>query len=119
MADAATPFRPLATRDDLDEALARSDDGPVLIYKHSSTCPISARAQQSLEALTEAADPPVYRLVVQEARDLSAAVADELGVRHESPQALLLMDRQPVFDASHGQVRAEAVREVARQHDAG
>lgn len=110
------PFRPLASASDLEEALTQSERRPVLLYKHSTACPISARTQHSLEDLTQDADPPVYRLVVQEAGDLSQSIAKDLGIRHESPQAILLVDRAPVFDTSHGRVKAEAVREAARSH---
>ena len=40
-------------------------------------------------------------IVVQHARPVSNAVVERFGVRHESPQALLLRDGRVVWHASH------------------
>ncbi len=114
----ATPFHDLHSEDDWQEARTRSEEEPVLIYKHSTTCPISAGAQDRLQELTEEDDPPVYRVVVQKARDVSNAIEEALGVRHETPQAILLRGGQPVYDASHRKVTAEAVREAMQNAEA-
>jgi bacillithiol system protein YtxJ len=101
------PFIPLETPADLQTALDRSEREAIVLFKHSSTCPISAAAHRSVAPLAD--QVPVYKLVVQQARSLSAAVADELGVQHESPQAFVIRDRKPTFDASHGRVTADAL----------
>jgi bacillithiol system protein YtxJ len=106
-------FQPLTTLEALEDALERSQEEPILLFKHSSTCPISARADQRLQGLTEADDPPVYKLVVQDHRDVSDAIEERFGIRHESPQAILLANGAPVFHASHGNVTADAVRSAA------
>lgn len=43
-------------------------------------------------------------LVVQESRDLSALVARETGVRHESPQVILFRGGEVAWSASHGAI---------------
>jgi bacillithiol system protein YtxJ len=58
------------------------------VFKHSTSCPISARAAQEVEALQSAL--PVYWVNVREQRELSSWVAETYGVRHESPQLILL-----------------------------
>ena len=47
---------------------------------------------------------------------LGQAVAARTGVRHESPQGLLLVGGEAVWSASHGDVTAEAVSDALRQH---
>jgi thioredoxin 1 len=108
----ATPFHDLATLDALDDALARAHDAPVVFFKHSATCPVSARAHDRMTAFAADADAPVYRIVVQTARPVSNALAERTGVRHESPQVLVVQGGAAVFDAAHGRVTAEAVRDA-------
>lgn len=108
-----SPFVPLQTSEALAAAEARSDEEPVVIFKHSTQCGISSRARQRLAALTESGDPPVYEVVVQQARALSDEIGRRFGLRHETPQVIVLHEGRPVFDASHSRVRAEAVRQAA------
>lgn len=97
---------------DWTSALERSHDEPVLIFKHSNACSVSGRANRQIAQLTEAEDPFVYRITVQKKRALSGVIASELGIRHETPQAILLKDGEPVFDTSHFSVTAQAIREA-------
>jgi bacillithiol system protein YtxJ len=46
---------------------------------------------------------------MQSARDISNAVAEKTGIRHESPQAIVLKNGAPVYHASHFDVSAEAI----------
>lgn len=109
-----SPFRPLSTADDWSEARTQSEEKPVLLFKHSSACPVSAKADTEMQTLAEDSSLPIYKLVVQESRDLSDEIAETLEVRHETPQAILLDDQQPAFDASHFDVTADAVKEAVR-----
>lgn len=110
----AAPFRSLTSDDDWADAQARSQEQPVLLFKHSAACPVSGSADQEMNALAEDESLPVYKLVVQESRALSDEIADTLGVRHETPQAILLVNREPVFNTSHFDVTAETLREALR-----
>lgn len=106
-------FRPLASESDWSDARAQSDDTPVLIFKHSTACPVSARAQREMQDVAaEPEAPPVYRLVVQKSRALSNRIAQALDIRHETPQVIVLRSGVPVFDTSHSRVRADTLREV-------
>lgn len=82
-------------------------DAPVLVFKHSRTCPVSHAAHAELQAFRRAhAAVPVRVVVVQDERPLSAALAAVTGVRHESPQALLLHRGAVRWHASHGAITA-------------
>jgi bacillithiol system protein YtxJ len=97
--------------DQLDGILAESTERPVLLFKHSYSCGTSAEALDELLAhLSDGADGAHYAMVtVQTHRDVSNAVAARLGVRHETPQALLVRDGRVVWSASHFRVTADAV----------
>lgn len=102
-------FVNLADAKNLDELIARSQTEPVVLFKHSTTCPISAHAHREMERFTEA---DVNLVIVQRARDLSGEIERRTGVRHESPQAMVLRAGAVVWNASHYDVTAEAVKEA-------
>jgi bacillithiol system protein YtxJ len=106
---------PLGHVDELDRLLDESQTRPVLLFKHSRTCGTSMEALDELiEHLNDrephSADPRYAMVTVQTHRDLSNAVAKQLGVRHETPQALLIRDGRVVWSASHFRVTANAVQ---------
>lgn len=107
-----SPFRPLTNEKEWKEALSHSTDQPVLLFKHSNACPVSGQAHQEMLDLAESENVPTYKLVVQESRSVSDEIADALGIRHETPQAIILKDREPTFDTSHFDVTAETLREA-------
>lgn len=107
-------FRSLSSETDWADARSRSEKRPILLFKHSSACPVSAKADQEMRQLVEDHELPVYKLVVQESRALSDEIADTLSIRHETPQAIVLHQKEPVFDTSHFDVTAEALREAVR-----
>jgi bacillithiol system protein YtxJ len=100
--------------DELEAAIAESCERPVLLFKHSRTCGISCEALDELHAHVETADPPaVYKLItVQSHRGLSDQAAKRLGIRHETPQAILLRDGRPVWTASHFRITKQQLDQV-------
>jgi bacillithiol system protein YtxJ len=97
--------------DDLDRLLTESTQRPLVLFKHSHTCGISAEAlDELLFHLNEGkADARYAMVIVQTHRDISNAVSAKLGVRHETPQALVVRGGQVVWTASHFRVTATAV----------
>ena len=97
--------------DELDRLLAASDNRPLLLFKHSHTCGVSAEALDELMTHLDGqpADVDYAMVTVQTHRDVSNAVTKKLGVRHETPQALLIRDGRVVWSASHFRVTANAV----------
>ncbi len=101
----------LNAMDELEGWLARSRSEPVWIFKHSLTCPISAAALEEYRAFAGEAGATGHALIeVQTARPLSDELARRTGIRHESPQAMLLRDGKAVWHASHWRIRAESLR---------
>lgn len=106
---------PITSIDDLDRIVTESAERPVLLFKHSRSCGTSAEAyDQLLEHLSDqATDQATYAVVtVQTHRDVSDAAAARLGVRHQSPQALLIRGGRVVWSASHFRVTARAIADA-------
>ena len=107
----------LSTLDGLESALSGSGGRPLLLLKHSLTCGTSACAHEELEDfLSEAGAAVDARVVhVQSGRAVSNAIAERFGIRHESPQLLLISDGQVVWHASHHRItRREIAAALAR-----
>jgi bacillithiol system protein YtxJ len=98
----------------LEAAIAESAERPVLLFKHSRTCGISCEALDELQAhvAEHAGNAAVvsYKMItVQSHRGLSDSAAKRLGIRHETPQAILLKDGRAVWNASHFRITAAAL----------
>jgi monothiol bacilliredoxin len=89
----------------LQELIQRSKAVPIVIFKHSTTCPISAAAYREMSNY----DGDVALVEVQKARELSREIEATTGIRHESPQVLVLRNGQVVWDASHFKIKNDAV----------
>ena len=113
----------------LDLFLTQSSDAPVVIFKHSETCGISARAHTEMLKLAEqradassetpSTKTPIGIVSIQAARDVSNEIEARTGVEHESPQVFVLLDGKVLWTASHGAVRAEAIGAAVRQAASG
>lgn len=102
-------FTTLSGVHELDQVLSDSHQRPVLLFKHSYTCGISAEALDELRAHIDdgTASAVHYAMVtVQTHRDVSNRIAERLGVRHETPQAILVREGRAVWSASHFRVNA-------------
>jgi bacillithiol system protein YtxJ len=78
-----------------------------VVYKHSTTCSISAAAAQEVRAMTTAL--PIYWINVREQRDLSNWVAEHYAVTHQSPQLILIKDGKAEKAWSHFEVNRTVV----------
>ena len=114
-----TDLKALRYLDDLDRLLEGSASRPVLLFKHSYSCGTSAEALDELIAHLDEKrrhDTDYAVVTVQTHREISNAVSARLGVRHETPQALLIRDRRVVWSASHFRVTADAVAKALETH---
>lgn len=79
-----------------------------IVYKHSNRCGISWSAKREVDRFLEGAPGvPVYLIDVVQNRALSLKAAEVLGVKHESPQAILLRSGEVKEHASHGRITAK------------
>jgi bacillithiol system protein YtxJ len=98
----------------LEDLVQRSKQRPVVIFKHSLTCPISASALEQMNRY----QGEIALVEVQRARSLSNEIEQRLGLRHESPQIIVLRNGQIVWDASHFKITADAVADAVRKAQA-
>ena len=98
-------FIEINSNEELEKLFEQSNDKPVLLFKHSLTCPISAGVHQEIAN----ADADIHTIIVQHSRSLSNAVAERTGIRHESPQAIVLKGGKPIYHAAHYDVTAADV----------
>jgi bacillithiol system protein YtxJ len=81
-----------------------------LIFKHSTRCWQSSAALDQVTALLDdGLEMPVWLIDVIRQRPLAAVVADRLDIRHESPQAILLVEGDAVWHASHSAIKTAVV----------
>ncbi|WP_318345410.1 bacillithiol system redox-active protein YtxJ [Flagellimonas baculiformis] len=103
--DKKIPWIFLESLEQLETMEADSKERPQVIFKHSSTCGISSMV---LKIFNGSYDPTLdydpYFLTIQAHRDLSNVIADRFGVRHESPQLLILKNGKVIFHTSHGAI---------------
>ena len=111
-------LKPVSDLLELDGVIAESNKRPVLLFKHSRHCGVSCEALDELRAHLERSDTPAsYRLItVQTHRPISDAAAHRLGVRHETPQAILVRGGKAVWNASHFRITASTLDEITRRH---
>ena len=111
-------LKALSTLDDFESAVADSTARPLLIFKHSLTCGTSAYAHQEVEAFLSVPSLPLDARVVhvQTARAVAGAIADRFGIRHESPQALLVWNGRVVWHASHYRITRHELTAALERH---
>jgi bacillithiol system protein YtxJ len=111
----------LHQKQDLEELLERSHKDPVVIFKHSTQCSRSAAAYEEYETFVAAnPDTSCGTILVIEDRELSDDLEDRFGIRHESPQAIVVFNESPIWHANHFKVTARALEEaVASVHKQG
>ena len=91
----------------------------LLIFKHSTRCPISGAAHgRFYELLTKHPDMPVPFAVVLvvEDRPVSSWLAERLGVVHASPQVILVSGGRAVWHTSHMAISEQSILEALKTY---
>lgn len=89
--------------------------GKKLLFKHSTTCPISAKANEEFLAYVQGSETPAAIVHVIEDRPLSNRIAEDFGIKHESPQIFLLEDGEVRWNTSHWKITRQAIQEAVNQ----
>ncbi|SNS47202.1 bacillithiol system protein YtxJ [Ekhidna lutea] len=96
------PWNHLNDVSQLEQLDEISKEKPVVIFKHSTRCSISAMALSRFERAYDGETPfEMYFLDLIAFREISNEVASRYGVQHESPQTILIKDAKAIVDASH------------------
>ena len=102
-------MKPVRDEAGFEEAM---QSGRFLLFKHSTRCGTSIRAYREVEAFeATGGSVPVYLVDVLTERDLARHLAERLGIRHASPQVILVSDGRPIWSASHGQIRVDVLHQ--------
>ena len=103
----------LQTEEQLDQLIKKdSFEKPVILFKHSTRCSISAMAIHRLENqwdIDEEAVIPVYLDLIR-FREVSNKIANDLGVVHQSPQILIVKNGACTYQSSHSQIEVRAIK---------
>jgi bacillithiol system protein YtxJ len=87
--------------------------GLTVIYKHSSRCSISSRTAVEVARFEEERpDVPLILIDVVDEKPLARFIAQELKIRHQSPQVIVVRDGVAVWDTSHFSITAGALLEA-------
>ncbi len=103
----------LTEESQIAEIIALSISIPIYIFKHSTTCGISAQAKENLEISFKNTDKPflLYYLDLLKYRSISNEVASKLNVHHQSPQLILVHNGEVVFTTSHHKIKTNILED--------
>ena len=81
----------------LDQSMNES----VFLFKHSTRCGVSSMVLRRFEKQMQERNKKYFFLNILANRNLSDWIADELNIRHESPQLIVLKDGKVIAYDSH------------------
>lgn len=102
-----TTYTEIKTLPEWENVLQQSKKQPVLLFKHSTTCPVSAAAYREFTSVETETD--AYLVKVIESRPVSNEIESNLGVQHQSPQIFLVSNEEPVWHASHWNITESSI----------
>ena len=108
-------WKEITTESEWKDVLKNSSERGQLIIKHSTTCPVSANALREFDEYiaSEPNQDVDYTLVkVIESRPVSNQIAEDLGVKHESPQVIFIKNNGKYWTTSHWSVTKEHITAV-------
>ena len=93
----------IKSEEDLKIAIENSYAYKIAIFKHSTSCFISKTVLKNLEKEIETSDEKgaFYFLDLLAFRSISKKIAEDFGIRHESPQLIVFENGKPINNASH------------------
>ncbi|SEB38105.1 bacillithiol system protein YtxJ [Tenacibaculum sp. MAR_2009_124] len=97
---------PLTSVEQLNEIEKLSEKEPIAIFKHSTRCGISSMVIKRFENSFDESlkNLKVYYLDLLNYRDISNEVGYKFQVHHQSPQLLIIKNKEAVAHASHYEI---------------
>lgn len=108
-------WKSISKTEQVIEIIERSKKIPVLIFKHSTRCSISAAALSRLERNWKEENRDqldCFFLDLLQFRDISNQIAECFALIHQSPQALIIKNGKCVFSQSHSEIRLKDLLEA-------
>lgn len=106
----------LTSEEHLIELKESSKQKPQLIFKHSTRCSISSMVLNRLERSQTPENIDFYLLDLIANRSLSASITENFQVHHQSPQILLIVNGECIFDESHGSINMDDIFELTSKN---
>jgi len=104
----------LTSVSDLDALFASSREQAKVLFLHDPWCPISAMASRQVAQV----DVDIVRIDVSRQHELSREIEQRSGIRHESPQVILIDDGVAVWDASHSGIDRKSIERALESNSA-
>ncbi|OWR30351.1 general stress protein [Saccharibacillus sp. O23] len=106
-------YNEITSLEQWENLLERSNESAVLLLKHSTACPISGAAFKEFNVYTRKPKRPLACALVKviESRPVSNEIEAKLGVKHESPQILLVRNGEVLWHASHWDITYERMEQ--------
>ncbi len=102
-------FSPINNHQDFDAILEKSAIQPQVIFKHSTRCYISSSALKRMNTCIENPSATYSLLDLIAQREISSAIASQLNIEHQSPQAILISEGKAIKSWSHEKIDAETI----------
>ena len=99
----------------LDELIVKSDTTPQVIFKHSTRCSVSSMAKNRLDKNDAPDGSNFYYLDLIKHRNLSNKISDYFGIRHQSPQILVIINGKSVYNESHSGITFDEIEAALMQ----
>lgn len=109
------PWKLIHQLEDIDDIIRLSSLRPQVIFKHSTRCNISSVARRRLEHSKVPQQIDFHLIDLISYRDISNKISQIFDVWHESPQVLLIVDGECIYDESHLGIEME---EIVKQSEA-
>ncbi|MDF1696656.1 MAG: bacillithiol system redox-active protein YtxJ [Saprospiraceae bacterium] len=107
-------WKNLDSEQQLESIIEDSHNAPQIIFKHSTTCPISGMAKRRLEGNWSSEINPYY-LDLLAYRSVSNAIETQLAVTHQSPQVIILHKGKAIYDESHLDISSSELENSLQQ----
>lgn len=98
----------------LNEIINISEKKAVLIFKHSTRCGISRFALRDFERSFDISEEEmeVFYLDLLKYRDISNEIAQRFGIIHQSPQVIVLKNKEAIYNDSHGGISVASIKKA-------
>ena len=111
------PWIQLRSVEQLNEVIQTTFEKPVLLFLHSTRCMTSAIALKTFNTGWTSGDElcDLYFIDLLAYRDVSDEIEVITGIKHESPQVIVLKGRDVIYDASHSSIDPRTIRSALKK----
>lgn len=108
----------ITSLEELEAAIEKSQEKYVVLFKHSTRCIISKTVLRNFEKEVQNNHPhdfEFYYLDLLNYRNISNAIAEKLEVTHQSPQIIVLKNKEAIYNASHESISLNSINKKIHQ----